>query len=84
MLLGRVDKQIFKVNLKNIFVFYLTVLFCCDVGESDINEQANHSFVWVTGFLFLVFLTIEDIFNEQDLIVTYLVYVFHMVLSAFM
>ena len=35
MLLGRVNKQIFEVNFKNIFLFFLTVLFCCDVGESD-------------------------------------------------
>ena len=26
-LLGRVNKQIFKVNLKNIFLFFLTVFF---------------------------------------------------------
>ena len=31
-----VNKQIFKVEFKNIFLFYLTVLFCCDVGVSDL------------------------------------------------
>ena len=31
----RDNKQNFKVEFKNIFLFYLTVLFCCDVGVSD-------------------------------------------------
>ena len=27
----------FKVHLKNLFFIFLTVLYCCDGGESDIN-----------------------------------------------
>ena len=38
--LGRVNKQKFKVNYKKIFIFFLTVLFCCDVGESGVDIGA--------------------------------------------
>ena len=41
-LLGGVNKQKFKVNLKNIFVFILTVLFCCEVGVSDVDTWARN------------------------------------------
>ena len=41
MLLICVNKQIFKVNLKNLFLFFLAVLFCCDVGESDLELKAR-------------------------------------------
>ena len=40
-LLGRVNKQIFKVNLKNLFCLYLVVLFCCNVGDSDCVIKAG-------------------------------------------
>ena len=40
MLLGRVNKQNFKVEFKKIF---LKVLFCCDVGESDLFFPENYS-----------------------------------------
>ena len=40
-MLGRVNKQNFKVKLKNIFLFFLTVLFCCDVGISVIDIEAG-------------------------------------------
>ena len=31
-----VNKQIFKVEFQKIFLFFLTVFFCCNVGESDL------------------------------------------------
>ena len=41
-LLGVVNKLKFKVNLKNIFVFILTVLFYCEVGVSDVDTWARN------------------------------------------
>ena len=35
-LLGRANIKFFKVEFKKLFIFYLMVLFCCDVGESDL------------------------------------------------
>ena len=41
MLIGniarRVNKQNFTVIFKKLFLFYLTVLFCCNVGDSDLG-----------------------------------------------
>ena len=34
--LGGVNKQIFKVEFKKLFLFFLVMLFCCNVGESDL------------------------------------------------
>ena len=36
-----ISKQIFKLELKNIFLFFLTVLFCYDVGESGLELKAT-------------------------------------------
>ena len=36
-LLGGVNMQIFKVNYRNLILFFLTVLFCCNVGENGEN-----------------------------------------------
>ena len=33
----RVNKQIFKVEFRNILLFYLAVSFGCDVGVSDLK-----------------------------------------------
>ena len=33
-LLERVKKQNFTLNFKKLFLFFLTVLFCCSVGEN--------------------------------------------------
>ena len=35
-LLESANKQIFKVEFENIILFYLKVLFCCNVGASDL------------------------------------------------
>ena len=35
-LLERVHKQFLTVNFKTICLLYLTVLICCDVGDSDL------------------------------------------------
>ena len=32
--------QKFKVNYKKLFHFFLTVLFCCSVGENGVNISA--------------------------------------------
>ena len=40
-LLVRVNKQNFKVEFKNIFLFFLTVLFCCDVGVSGLELKVT-------------------------------------------
>ena len=48
-LLGHVNKQHFKVNFKNIFLFFLTLLFCCDVVvESDFELKATCVPSWGT------------------------------------
>ena len=31
-----INTQNFKVEFQKIFLFFLTVFFCCDVGESDL------------------------------------------------
>ena len=41
-LLGGVNKQKFKVNHKNLFFFYLMVLFCYAVGESGVVRWASN------------------------------------------
>ena len=33
--------QNFKVNSKNLFLFFLVVIFCCDVGDSDCVLKAR-------------------------------------------
>ena len=40
-LLGGVNTQIFKVNLKNQFYFFLVLLFSNYVGESDCEIKAG-------------------------------------------
>ena len=37
-----VNKQIFKVEFKKIFFFFLTVLFCCNFGENGLNLMAGY------------------------------------------
>ena len=44
-LLKHVNKQNFIIFFKNIFIFFLFVIFCCDVGESDVKSEAN---AWAT------------------------------------
>ena len=36
-LLGGVNKQNFKVEFQKIFLFFLSVFFCCDIGVSVPN-----------------------------------------------
>ena len=38
-LLYRVNMQKFKVEFKNIFLFFLMVLFCCNVGVSALKIE---------------------------------------------
>ena len=40
-LLGRVNKQNSKAELKTLFLFFLAVLFCCDVGVSGLELKAT-------------------------------------------
>ena len=37
----RVNTQIFKVEFKKIFLFFLTALFCCDVGGSGLELKVT-------------------------------------------
>ena len=46
-LLGHVNKQNFKVHFKNLIFFFLLVLFCCDVGESELDLKARCVPSWV-------------------------------------
>ena len=39
-------RHVFKMNLKNNFLIFLMVLFCCDVGESDIKIKARRVPSW--------------------------------------
>ena len=41
-LLGGVNKQKFKVNYKNRFLFFLTVLFFCDVDENGVDITVSN------------------------------------------
>jgi hypothetical protein len=45
-LLERANIKFLKVNFKNLFLFYLTVLFCCDVGESGFILKSNGPSSW--------------------------------------
>ena len=40
-LLGGVNTQIFKVNCKNLFLFFLMVFYYCNVGESMLKLKAS-------------------------------------------
>ena len=42
----RVNKQIFKVEFRNILLFYLAVLFGCDVGVSDLKLKPIGPPMW--------------------------------------
>ena len=41
-LLGGVNKKIYKVNYINLFLFFLTVLFCCNVGVNSVNISVGN------------------------------------------
>ena len=41
-LLECVNMQNLKLNLKKNFIFFLTVYFCCDVGERDLELKPSH------------------------------------------
>ena len=45
----RVKTQTFKVHFKNLFLFFLTVLFCCDGGGSGLKFKAGS---WATSGLY--------------------------------
>ena len=54
-LLERANIKFFKLKFKNLLLFYLTVLFCCDAGDSGLilkpiwcgRPNSYPSFLWV-------------------------------------